>query len=64
MIFFHKQYERGISTQAKEIPKAIWNYIKSKTKVKEGIGELHDISGQFLTKTTAASSQKVVKGRS
>jgi hypothetical protein len=39
----HKQYERGISIQAKENPKAIWNYIKSKTKVKEGIGELHDI---------------------
>ena len=30
---------RGISIQAKEN----WNYIKSKTKVKEGIGELHDI---------------------
>ena len=26
-----KQYEKGISTQAKENPKAIWNYIKSKT---------------------------------
>jgi hypothetical protein len=34
---------RGISIQAKENPKAIWNYIKSKTKVKEGIEELHDI---------------------
>ena len=36
-----KQYEKGLSIQAKENPKAIWNYIKSKTKVKEGIGELH-----------------------
>ena len=25
----------------KKTPKAIWNYIESKTKVKEGIGELH-----------------------
>ena len=36
-----KQYEKGISIQAKENTKAIWNYIESKTKVKEGIGELH-----------------------
>jgi hypothetical protein len=36
-----KQYEKRISIQAKENPKVIWNYYKSKTKVEEGIRELH-----------------------
>ena len=36
-----KQYEKGISIQAKENTKAIWNYIKSKTKVDEGIEEFY-----------------------
>ncbi|CAC5393460.1 unnamed protein product [Mytilus coruscus] len=31
----------NIKKKAKENPKAIWSYIKSKTKTKEGIGDLH-----------------------
>jgi aminoglycoside phosphotransferase family enzyme len=36
-----KNYEKGLSQKAKENPKAIWNYIKSKSKAREGIGDLH-----------------------
>ncbi|VDH99935.1 Hypothetical predicted protein [Mytilus galloprovincialis] len=36
-----REYEKNLSEKAKENPKAIWSYIKSKTKTKEGIGDLH-----------------------
>jgi len=36
-----KKYEKGLSQKAKENPKAIWSYIKSKSKTREGIGDLH-----------------------
>ena len=36
-----KKYEKGLSQKAKENLKAIWSYIKSKSKTREGIGDLH-----------------------
>ena len=36
-----KNYEKGLSQKAKENPKAIWSYIKSKAKTRDGIGDLH-----------------------
>ena len=34
------EYEKKIARNAKEDPKAIWRYINSKSKTKEGIGNL------------------------
>ena len=36
-----KQYEKDLSQRAKDNPKAIWKYIKSKSKTREGIADLH-----------------------
>ena len=36
-----KQYEKGLSQKAKDNPKAIWNYIKFKSKIRESIADLH-----------------------
>ena len=36
-----KKFEKGLSENAKKNPKAIWSYIKSKSKTREGIGDLH-----------------------
>ena len=35
-----KKFEKDLASQAKKNPKAIWNYIQSKSKVKEGIADL------------------------
>lgn len=36
-----RNFEKGLSEKAKTNPKAIWSYIKSKSKTREEIGELH-----------------------
>ena len=36
-----KKYEKVLSQKAKENPKALWSYIKSNSKTREGIGDLH-----------------------
>jgi hypothetical protein len=36
-----KNYEKGPSQKTKENAKAIWSYIKLKSKTREGIGDLH-----------------------
>ncbi|CAG2214927.1 unnamed protein product [Mytilus edulis] len=36
-----KKFEKGLSENAKANPKAIWSYVKSKSKTREGIGDLH-----------------------
>ena len=36
-----KKFELELSEKAKTNPKAIWSYIKSKSKTKEEIGDLH-----------------------
>ena len=36
-----REFEKNLSKKAKDNPKAIWSYIKSKTKTREGIGDLH-----------------------
>ncbi len=36
-----KNFERKLAKEAKENPKAVWNYINSKSKTRHGIGELH-----------------------
>ena len=36
-----KKFEKGLSENATKNPKAIWSYIKSKSKTRAGIGNLH-----------------------
>ncbi len=36
-----KRFEKNLAAQAKTNPKAIWKYIQSKSKVKDGIADLH-----------------------
>jgi hypothetical protein len=36
-----KQYGKDLSQRAKDNPKAIWKYIKSQSKTREGIADLH-----------------------
>lgn len=36
-----KKFEKGLSENAKKNPKSIWRYIKSKSKTREGIADLH-----------------------
>ena len=36
-----RKYEKELASRSKENPKGIWNYIKSKSKLREGIGDLH-----------------------
>jgi hypothetical protein len=36
-----KDYEKNLSSQAKDNPKAIWRYINSKSKTRSGIGSLY-----------------------
>jgi hypothetical protein len=42
-----KKFELELSEKAKTNPKAIWSYIKSKSKTKEEIGDLH-LNPQFV----------------
>ncbi|CAC5385682.1 unnamed protein product [Mytilus coruscus] len=48
----------NIKKKAKENPKAIWSYIKSKTKTKEGIGDLHIDPEDTKTDKTEDNSTK------
>jgi hypothetical protein len=36
-----KKYEKDLVQRAKENPKVIWKYIKSKSKTRDGISDLH-----------------------
>ena len=36
-----KQFEKDLSKNSRTNPKAIWQYIKTKSKTKIGIGEIH-----------------------
>ncbi|XP_033756287.1 uncharacterized protein LOC117339033 [Pecten maximus] len=47
-----KEYEKNIALKAKTDPKAVWNYIKSKSTTKSEIGDLY-------TKTNDKTSTKV-----
>jgi len=51
-----KKHEETISIQAKENPKVIWKYIKSKLKTKEIISELH--TDPFDDKSKMAKTDK------
>ncbi|CAG2213050.1 unnamed protein product [Mytilus edulis] len=53
-----REYEKNRSEKAKENPKAIWSYIKSKTKTKEGIGDLHLDPGDTKSDKTEDNSKK------
>ncbi|CAC5371801.1 unnamed protein product [Mytilus coruscus] len=52
------EYEKNLSEKAKENPKAIWSYIKSNTKTKEGIGDLHTDPEDTKTDKTEDKSTK------
>ncbi|XP_063427535.1 uncharacterized protein LOC134711037 [Mytilus trossulus] len=53
-----REYEKNLSQKAKENPKAIWSYIKSKTKTKEGIGDLHLDTEDTKSDKTEDNSKK------
>jgi hypothetical protein len=53
-----KNYEKGLSQKTKENPKAIWSYIKSKSKTREGIGDLHVDSEDIKSIKTEDNKEK------
>ncbi|CAC5382135.1 unnamed protein product [Mytilus coruscus] len=53
-----REYEKNLPEKATENPKAIWSYIKSKTKTKEGIGDLHIDPEDTKTDKTEDNSTK------
>jgi hypothetical protein len=58
-----KSYEKDLSKKAKTNPKAIWSYIKSKTKTRTGIGDLHvDPKDTKLKKTDEDSEKAEILG--
>ncbi|CAG2214542.1 unnamed protein product [Mytilus edulis] len=53
-----KLFEKGLSENAKRNPKAIWSYIKSKSKTREGIGDLHVDTEDVKSDKTDDNKQK------
>ena len=44
-----KRYERGISLEIKDNPKSFWKFVRSKTQVRPGIGDLKNANGEWIT---------------
>ena len=53
-----KNYENSLAKKAKTNPKAIWQYIKSKSKIKEGITELNIDPNDKKSRLTSDSKEK------
>ncbi|VDI25739.1 Hypothetical predicted protein [Mytilus galloprovincialis] len=53
-----KLFEKGLSENAKRNLKAIWSYIKSKSKTREGIGDLHVDTEDVKSEKTDDNQQK------
>lgn len=47
--FAKKKFERGISMEVKDNPKSFWKFVRSKTKMKSGVGDLKNHSGEWIT---------------
>jgi hypothetical protein len=59
-----KEYEKKIAREAKKNPKAVWNFIKSKTKTKESIPELYtDPNNDKSTLETEDNKKAEVLGK-
>ena len=59
-----KQFENNLAKNSKENPKAIWQYIKSKSKLKEGITELNTDPHNEKSRLTSDNTEKATKGGS
>ena len=53
-----KKFEKDLSENAKKNPKAIWSYIKSKSKTREGIGDLHTSPEDTNSEKTEDNKEK------
>ncbi len=53
-----KNHERKLAKEAKENPKAVWRYINSKAKTKQGVGDLHIDPGDENSPTTDDDKEK------
>jgi hypothetical protein len=53
-----KNYENNLAKKAKNNPKAIWQYIKSKLKLKDSITELNTDPNDTKSKLTSDSKEK------
>ncbi len=53
-----REFERKLSRESKSNPKAVWKYIHSKSKVKEGIADLHIDPGNPDSPTTSNDKHK------
>ena len=54
-----REYEAEIATKAKTDPKVVWSYIKSKTRVVQGVPDLYinNTKGDKLTKNDSEKAQ-------
>ena len=53
-----KEFEKNLAIQTKKNPKVFWNYYKSKTTVKQGIGELNIDHTNPKSQTTTEDEEK------
>ena len=53
-----RNYENSLAKKAKDNPKAIWQYINSKSKIKEGITELNIDPNNSNSKLTSNNQEK------
>ena len=53
-----KKHEKDLAKSAKNNPKAIWKYIKSKSKTRSNIGELHTDQKDPNTRKTDDDNEK------
>jgi hypothetical protein len=53
-----KKYEKDLVQRAKETPKVIWKYIKSKSKTRDGIRDLHMNPADTKSPKTAIDEEK------
>ena len=51
-----------LAAEAKSNPKAIWKYIKSKTKTRVGVSELNTAPADPTSKLTTSDKEKAAQG--
>ena len=57
-----KIHEKGVAKKAKENPKAFWNYVNKKSKVKSNIPDLYvedDESSDNMTKSDSEKAERL-----
>ena len=55
-----KEFERNVANQTKKNPKAFWQYYKSKTTIKPGIGKLNIDPTNPKSNTTTDDGKKQI----